>query len=99
MGPTSLGFCRTRFRKKNQKSKNEFLKTTCVASEKKLRKKLKLFSTSDLPPYFGKSDQTFFKKKIVKKFFDKKQLQRPCASLVSAQLNFGRKIKEITELL
>ena len=31
---------------KIQKSKNEFSKTTCVALEKKLRKKLKLFSTS-----------------------------------------------------
>ena len=84
---------------KNQKSKIEFLKTTCVALEKNLEKNLKLFSTSELPPYFGKIDQTFFWKKIVKKFFDKKQLQGPCASLVSAQLNFGRKIKNKTELL
>ena len=78
---------------KNQKLKNEFPKTTCGALEKKLRKKLKLFSTSYLSQYFGKSDQTFYRKKIVKKFSDKKQPQGPCASLVSAQLNFGRKWK------
>ena len=71
MGPTSLGFCRTRFRKKNQKSKNEFSKTTCVALEKKLTKKLKLFSTTNCPHILAKVIKLFFLKKLSKSFLTK----------------------------
>ena len=49
VGPTSLGFCRTRFWKKNQKLKNEFPKTTCVAFKKKLEKYLNFFQQVNCP--------------------------------------------------
>ena len=68
MGPTSLGFCRTRFRKKNQKSKNEFLKTTCVALEKELRKNLNFFQQVSCPHIFAKVTKLFLKKNRQKIF-------------------------------
>ena len=71
VGPTSLGLCRNQFGKKNQKLKNEFPKTTCVAFKKNLEKNLNFFQQVICPNFLAKVIKLFTEKKSSKSFLTK----------------------------